>query len=258
MNTKQDFTPAKRVPLSDSERCRYEWQTWIGELGEGGQERLKGATVLVSRCGGVGGMVAYELAAAGVGHLVLAHAGNLRLDDLNRQLLMSHAGIGQPRVEVAAARLRAFNPDIQITTVAENISASNADRLVERADIVASCAPLFEERLLMNAAAVGQGKPLVDCAMYELHGQVTTVLPRQSPCLACLYPEAPPAWNRQFPVLGAVSGTVGCLGALEVIKLITGIGEPLAGKMLLCDLRLMDFRKVLMQKNPACAVCGTS
>jgi len=246
------------VPLSDSDRHRYEWQLWIDELGEAGQQRLKGATVLISRCGGVGSPLAYELAAAGIGHLVLAHAGELRVDDLNRQLLMNHAGIGTSRVELARARLHAFNPELRITAIGENISADNVDRLVEQVDVVASCAPRFEERLLMNRAAVAQGKPLVDSAMYEMHGQVTTVLRGGSPCLACLYPTPPPEWKRAFPVLGAVSGTIGCLGAMEVIKVITGIGETLAGKLLLCDLRTMDFRKVQVQHNAACVVCGTS
>jgi molybdopterin/thiamine biosynthesis adenylyltransferase len=247
---------SKRIQLSDSDRRRYEWQLWVEDLGEAGQERLKAATVLISRCGGVGGMVAYELAAAGVGHLLLAHAGELRLDDLNRQLLMSHDGVGQRRIDVAVARLRAFNPDMKITALPENISPSNVDGLAIQADVIASCAPLFEERLLMNAAAVRHKRPLVDCAMFDLHGQVTTVLPGKTPCLACLYPDEPATWKRTFPVLGAVSGMIGCLGAIEIIKLITGLGETLTGQMLLCDLRSMDFQKVQLRRNPACAVCA--
>src|SRR5207253_1476900 len=156
---------------SDDERALYAWQLPVADFGDAGQERLKAATVLVSRVGGVGGCVAYQLAAAGVGRLILAHAGNLRPDDLNRQLLMSHAEIGQSRVEQAARRLRAFNPFIEVETIAENITAENADRLVAEADAVAGCAPLFRERLLLNQAAVRHGKPLVDCAMFELEVQ---------------------------------------------------------------------------------------
>jgi molybdopterin/thiamine biosynthesis adenylyltransferase len=246
----------KHVALSADELAIYEWQLWVEGFGEAGQLRLKNATVLVSRCGGVGGTVALQLAAAGVGRLILAHAGNLRPDDLNRQLLMSHAGLGQSRVAQAAARLRAFNPHVEIVPIDENISESNVERLVREADVIASCAPLFQERLLLNRHAVGQNKPLVDCAMYEMEAQLTTIVPGQGPCLACLYPAEPAAWQRRFPVFGAVAGTVACLGATEVIKVLAGLGEPLVGKMLVCDLRDMSFRKVQLRRDPACRVCG--
>ena len=102
--------------------------------------------------------------------------------------------------------------------------------------MVASCAPLFQERLLLNRAAVAQGKPLVDSAMYELEAQLMTIVPGRGPCLACLYPTEPAAWSAAFPVFGAVAGAVAWLGAMEVIKVLAGLGEPLVGKMLICDL----------------------
>lgn len=244
--------------LDDEERERYQWQMWVPGFGEEGQRKLKNASVLVSRCGGVGGCAAYQLAAAGVGRLVLAHAGNVRLNDLNRQLLMTHQGIGKPRMDIAPGRLRELNPHIEIEAIAENISATNADRLVASVDLVLSCAPLFSERLAMNAAAVRQRKPLVDCAMYDLEMQLFAVDPGKSACLACLYPEPPPAWRREFPVFGAVAGTAGSLGAMEAIKILAGLGEPLAGKMLLGDLREMIFRRVAVQRREGCLVCGTS
>src|SRR5262249_5325029 len=191
--------------LSDEERAIYAWQLGVPGFGEEGQQRLKDASVLVSRVGGVGGMVAHQLAAAGVGKLVLAHAGALRADDLNRQLLMRHDGIGKPRTDLAAQRLRELNPFVEIETHAENVSEANVERLVSSVDAGASCAPLFGERLVMNKAAVRLGKPLVDCAMYELQMQVLTVLPGHSACLACLYPEEPAEWQRRFPVFGAVA-----------------------------------------------------
>jgi molybdopterin/thiamine biosynthesis adenylyltransferase len=244
-------------PLTDADRERYRWQLWVAGFGDEGQRRLKGASVLVSRCGGVGGAVAYQLAAAGVGRLILAHAGNLRLNDLNRQLLMTTDAVGSPRAEVAARRLRDLNPTIEIEPVGENISTANVERLVSAVDLVAVCAPTFPERLLMNAAAVRHGKPLVDCAMYELQAQVTTVIPGQTPCLACLYPAEPPHWKREFPVFGAVAGMVGCLGAMEAIKVLSRLGEPLLGRMLLCDLGDMTFQKVALQRRPDCPVCGS-
>jgi molybdopterin/thiamine biosynthesis adenylyltransferase len=244
-------------PLTDLERSRYQWQLWVPGFGETGQQRLKQASVLVSRVGGVGGALVYQLAAAGVGKLVLAHAGPLRLDDLNRQLLMRDDGIGASRVELASRRLREFNPHVEVVAVPENVSEANAARLVEAVDLVACCAPLFAERLLLNREAVRQGKPLVDCAMYELQLQLTTVLPGRTPCLACLHPEPPPHWQRQFPVFGGVAGTVGCLGAMEVVKILAGLGEPLFGQMLLGDLTDMSFRKVQLKRRVHCMVCGT-
>ncbi len=242
--------------MTDLERARYEWQLWVSGFGEAGQERLKASSVLVSRCGGVGGNVAYQLAAAGIGRLILAHAGNLRLDDLNRQLLMTTDGVGKPRMDIAPQRLRELNPHVKIEPIAENITEENAARLVAKADLVVSCAPLVRERLLMNREAVRQGKPLIDCAMYELEGTLMTVLPGKSACLACLAAQEPTGWKREFPVFGAVAGTVGCLGAMEAIKVLAGLGEPLAGQMLLFDLRDMTFRKGTLHRRPDCPVCG--
>lgn len=243
-------------PLSDQERQRYEWQLWVPGWGEAGQQKLKAATVLISRVGGVGGQVAYQLAAAGVGRLILAHAGVVRLSDLNRQLLMTHDWLGQPRVECAARRLRELNPHVDIVAVPENITETNAAALVGQADVVVDAAPLFEERFLLNREAVRQRKPMVECAMYDLTAQVMTILPGETACLACVCPEKPPYWKRQFPVAGAVAGLAGCLGAMEVCKLITGAGEPLKNRLVVCDLRAMTFKTVRLRRAPQCAVCG--
>ena len=242
-------------PLTDQETSTYEWQLWVPGFGSAGQEKLKAASVLVSRCGGVGGAAALQLAAAGVGRLILAHGGDLKPSDLNRQVLMKHDWLGKPRVECAARTLRELNPRLEILAVPENISEANAARLVGEADLVLDCAPLFAERFLMNREAVRQRKPMVECAMYELEVQVTTFIPGQTPCLACLYPEPPGYWKRQFPVFGAVAGTVGSLGAMEAIKVLAGLGSPLAGRLLSCDLRTMDFRVLKVSRNPNCPVC---
>lgn len=242
--------------LTPDERAIYEWQTWIPGFGEEGQRRLKAATILVSRIGGVGGAAAQALAAAGVGKLILAHAGNIKPSDLNRQMLMTHAARGTSRIECAATRLQELNPRLVIEAVPENIGEANADRLVQAANVVVCCAPLFEERLAMNAACVRAGKPMVDGAMHELTGQLTTIIPGRTACLACRVPVIPSTWTRRFPVLGAVAGTVGMLAAAEAVKLITGIGEPLAGRLLTFDLRDMRFRTVTLRRRPDCRVCG--
>jgi molybdopterin/thiamine biosynthesis adenylyltransferase len=242
--------------LTADELRRYDWQLTVRDFGEEGQRKLKAATVLVSRVGGVGGSAALQLAAAGVGKLILAHAGNLRIDDLNRQLLMTTDWIGRPRVASAERRLKELNPHVEIETVAENIAETNAAELVRRCDVVVGAAPLFRERLLLNREAVRRNKPLVDSSMYELEGRLTTVLPGRSACLACLYPEPPPNWTRKFPVFSAVSCTVGSLAAMEAIKLIAGFGESLAGSLLTFDLRDMSFRTIAIQRRPDCAICG--
>lgn len=243
--------------LTPEERAVAEWQMLVPGFGEAGQKRLKNASVLISRCGGLGGLVAYELAAAGVGRLILAHAGHIKPSDLHRQLLMTHAGIGGSRVESAARRLKELNPRLEIEPVPQNISEANAARLVSEADLVVDCAPRFEERFLMNRESVRQRKPLVECAVYELEWQITSLVPGQTPCLRCLYPEEPAAWNRRFPVFGAVSGAAGCFGAMEAIKLLSGLGQPLLNVLLTCDLRDMTFRRIQLQRNPHCPVCGS-
>lgn len=245
-----------RPELTPDERSTYEWQMWSPGMGEAGQQALKSATVLITRVGGLGGLVAYELAAAGVGRLVLAHAGNIKPADLNRQLLMTHDAIGTSRVDCATRRLRELNPRVDVVPIAENINADNASAIVHGCDLVVCCAPLFEERLHLNAACVRLRRPMVDCAMFDLSGQLTTILPGRTACLACRVPTPPPTWKRQFPVFGAVSGTVGCMGAMEAIKQITGLGEPLANKLLTFDLRDMRFRVVPIERRLGCEVCG--
>lgn len=242
--------------MGPDERAVYEWQLDVPGFGERGQEALRRATVLVSRAGGVGGAAAYYLAAAGVGRLVLAHEGSVRPSDLNRQILMTAAGVGRPRVESAARRLRELNPRLEVVAVGENVGEENAARLVAQADLVVDAAPLFRERFLLNREAVRQGKPLVECAMYALEVQVTTVLPGRTPCLRCLYPEKPPGWKRRFPVFGAAAGVAGTLGAMEAIKVLSGLGEPLAGRLLVGDLRSMEFRTIRLRRDPSCPECA--
>ena len=244
------------APLTPEERSIYEWQMWVDGVGEAGQQKLKDATVLISRCGGLGGIVAYQLAAAGVGRLIIAHAGNLKPGDLNRHLLQTRDHVGRPRMESITRRLKELNPQLQIVAVPENVSEGNADRLVEQANVVVDAAPLFEERFALNRAAVQRRKPMVECAVHGLDVHVTTILPGRTPCLQCITPEKPPSWKRQFPIFGAVSGVAGSLGSVEVIKVLTGIGKPLAGVMLVMNLDTMHIRKFKPARDPHCTVCA--
>ncbi len=248
----QEPTPQ---PLEEHDRSRYAWQIDVPDFGEEGQSRLKGASVLVTRCGGLGSPVAYELAAAGVGRIILAHGGELKTSDLNRQLLMKDSALGSSRVECAAERLREFAPKLDVKAVPSNVSTENAMELVDQADLVVDCAPMFEERFALNDACLKLGKPMVECAMYELQATITTLVPGRTPCLRCLVPEVPPAWTRRFPVFGAVSGTVGCLAAMEAIKILAGFGDPLLGRMLTMNLRDMSFANTSLDGMPRCSHC---
>ncbi|MCH2059719.1 MAG: HesA/MoeB/ThiF family protein [Verrucomicrobiales bacterium] len=243
--------------LSDSQRATYSWQLDIPGLGEAGQSRLGETTALVSRVGGLGGPLAMSLAAAGIGRIILVHGGNLHESDLNRQTLMSRDWIGRPRADCAAETIARFNPEIEVVPVDENFTQDNSERLVEMADIVFDCAPLFEERFLMNKECVRTQKPLIDSAMYSMQGQVFVVIPGATPCLACIYPEIPGHWRRQFPVIGAVSSMVAQIAAIEGIKLLTGIGKVCLGELIMIDSGKMDFTKVkLAPRRGDCGVCG--
>ncbi len=244
--------------LTAEELDTYGWQLDVAGFGPAGQRRLRDASVLVTRVGGLGGIVATELAAAGIGRLVLAHGGLLRPSDLNRQTLMSHAGLGQPRVTQAAERLRALNPRLAIEVVDRNVDAENVRDLVARADLVVDCAPLFSERYLLNREAVAQGKPMVEVAVYDLELHLTLIVPGRTPCLRCLYPEPSTTWTRRFPVFGAVAATAGGLAALEAIKWIAGFGTPLAGRFLRMDLRSHQVTTVQIRRLPGCPDCSNS
>lgn len=212
--------------------------------------------MLVTRVGGLGGMVALQLAAAGIGRLILAHAGHIRPDDLNRQVLMSHAAIGCRRLESATERLQALNPRLEIVAIPENVTEANAGRLVSGADVVVDCAPLFTERYPLNRAAMARRVPMVEAAVYDLEFHLTTFLPGRTGCLRCLYPELSTTWTRRFPVLGAVPGAAGSMAALEVIKLLAGVGEPLAGRLLSVDLRTLRVNSLRLRRVPGCPDCG--
>ena len=236
----------------------YTWQEDVAGFGKEAQKKLRRTTALVSRVGGLGGPLAQSLAAAGVGRIILAHGGKLRADDLNRQILMTHEGLGSERHVQAAETLKRFNRDLEIESVGENISEGNVTGLVGRADIVFSCAPLFEERLLMNREAMRQRKFFVDGAMCSMEGHVLAVDPGRSTCLGCLVKEPPAYWKRRFPVIGAVSAMVAQIAVLEGIKLLTRFAEPVLDQMIHLDARQMRMKKVGIVRDAGCYHCSPS
>lgn len=242
--------------LSPTELERYRRQIMLPGFGEEAQQRLKASTVLVTGVGGLGGTAALYLAVAGVGRLILVRGGELRLDDMNRQILMTHDWVNKPRVFKAKETLEAINPDVRVDAVCEYITPENVDRLVGDADIALDCAHNFIERDLLNAACVRWNTPMVEAAMNDMEAYLTTIVPGKTPCLSCIFPEKPEWDRRGFGVLGAVSGTLACLTALEAIKLITGVGEPLLSQLLTMDLNRAEFAKHRPYHDPNCPVCG--
>lgn len=242
--------------LSPIELERYRRQIMLPGFGEVAQQRLKNSTVLVTGVGGLGGTAALYLAVAGVGRLILLRGGELRRDDMNRQILMTDHWIGQPRVFKAKETLLNINPDIHIDALCEYVHPDNVNELVRSADIVLDCAHNFIERDLLNAACVRWGKPMVEAAMNDMEAYLTTIVPGLTPCLSCIFPEKPDWDKRGFGVLGAVSGTLACLTALEAIKLITGLGTPLLSQLLTMDLSHAEFAKRRPYHDPNCPICG--
>lgn len=243
--------------MTANETERYRRQLMLRGFTAKHQQRLKNATAFVAGVGGLGGTAALYLAVAGIGRLILAHAGNLTLSNMNRQVLMKHKAIGKSRVVQAGKTLQEMNPEVEIETVDERITADNAGALVRSAQIALSARPNFGERRALNRACIEKGIPMVEAAMNGMEGYIFNVLPGTSPCLHCMYPEDDPGWEEMgFPVLGAVSGMLGCMMALEAIKLLTGYGKPLLGKMLVFDTVDMEFRKMSIPRNDSCEVCG--
>ncbi|MEC4817377.1 MAG: HesA/MoeB/ThiF family protein [Scytonema sp. PMC 1069.18] len=246
------------VNLTPTELERYSRQMMLPNFGETAQKRLKSATVLVTGVGGLGGTAALYLAVAGVGRLILVRGGDLRLDDMNRQILMTHDWVGKPRVFRAKEALEAINPDVIVEAVHDYVTPDNVDSLVQSADMALDCAHNFTERDLLNAACVRWRKPMVEAAMDGMEAYLTTIIPGVTPCLSCLFPEKPDWDRRGFSVLGAVSGTLACLTALEAIKLITGFSQPLLSQLLTIDLTRLEFAKRRSYRDRSCPVCGNN
>ena len=237
----------------------YARQLSLPGFGVADQRRLAESTVLVAGVGGLGGATATYLAAAGVGRLVLFHPGRLERADLNRQTLMTPSWLGRLRVHCAEATLRRHYPDVEVVGVPEPITAEQTSPFLMQADVVVDARHNFPERLLLNRLCVQLGVPMVEAAMNGAEGQVSVVRPGETACLACRCGDGDPEWEPLgFPVLGAVSGTVGCLAAIEAIKVVTGWGEPLDDRLLALDLERMIFQTLPVARDPACPVCAES
>ncbi len=249
-----------KVELTEFDLQRYERQIRLQGFGKEAQRRLKSSSVFVSRVGGVGGTAAMNLVRAGIGKLVLAHPSSTEIEPeyLNRCQLLFPGDLGRSFVDVWAERLKSINPDVEIVTVRDSVNESNVAGLVAQADLIVDGAPLFEERYLMNREAVAQRKPLCMGAMFGLEGYVTAIVPGETPCLACIYPEKPAYWtnHKVFPVIGPAPVIVGATAAMEAIKLLTGFGTPLKNVLWFFDLETNDSRRFHVKRKSGCPVCG--
>ena len=241
--------------LTPEERERYARQLGEGVLNEEGQLRLKAATVLVTRAGGMGGPAALMMVMAGVGRVIIAHGGDMISADLNRQVLGSESAVGRPRAHEFAAYLRSMNRLVEVEAIDHEPDDREAADLARRCDVVLACPPTFEERLRLNGAAVKAGKPFIDAAQWGMTGTLIVVKPGETACLECVYPEPPP-FEEFFPVVGAISAAIGSLAALEAIKILSGCGKPLWGKLLNYD--GFAGRQSLVQLSPRddCPTCA--
>ncbi|HTA65048.1 MAG TPA: molybdopterin-synthase adenylyltransferase MoeB [Xanthomonadaceae bacterium] len=252
-------------PVDDADFYeRYSRHLKLPEVGEAGQRKLEAARIALVGAGGLGSPVAFYLAAAGIGTLVLADDDRVDRSNLQRQILHTDARIGVAKTESARIALSALNPRTKIETVPERVTSANVERFLAQADVVVDGADNFAVRYLLNDACVKLAKPLVYGAVHRFEGQVSVFdagLHRGiAPCYRCLFPEPPPpeaAPNcAEAGVLGVLPGVIGLLQATEAIKLVLGLGQSLAGRLLHFDALAMRFRETRLAPDPECPVCA--
>jgi len=250
--TDRQFTPEQLT--------RYSRHFMLPEVGEAGQAKLLDAKILLLGAGGLGSPTALYLAAAGVGTLGIVDHDVVDLSNLQRQILHTNDRIGMPKVESARLTLEALNPDVRVVAHAERLSSANALQIFKDYDIIVDGCDNFPTRYLVNDTCVMLDKPNVHGSIFQFEGMASVFAPHRGPCYRCLYPEPPPPGAApscaEAGVLGVLPGLVGCVQALETIKLILGAGRPLIGRMIYFDTLSMEVRINRLQRDPACPMCG--
>ncbi len=227
---------------------RYNRQLPI--LGADGQRKLRSSKILIAGVGGLGSAVSIYLAAAGVGRLIIVDSDTVKLSDLNRQILYSWRDIGRKKVVVAKERLRGLNPEVDVVAIDTQITEENASKLIRDIDIVVDCLDNWRTRIILDKAICEEKKVLVHGGVEGLYGQVTVIVPYKTMCLRCLIGK--PEEKEFIPVLGTTPGIIGLIEATEVIKLVTGVGQPLINKMLIYDGYSMEFNIVELKPTKEC------
>jgi molybdopterin-synthase adenylyltransferase len=243
--------------LNETESVRYARQIKIPGFGPEGQLKLKGARVVIAGVGGLGGYSSLSLTSAGVGHLTVVDDGLVELSNLNRQVLYQDGDLGKAKADIALERLSQVNPLIHIVSMRVKITDANAGDLIKGADVVVDGMDNFPGRMALNAACFKEGLPFVYGGIYGLKGMVTTIIPGKTPCLSCMTSVAPEV-QEGLPVLGAIPALIGSIQALETVKLLTGIGRPLAGRLLSFDGELGQWSSLGTLRRDSCPVCGGS
>ena len=247
--------------LTNEEIARYSRHLILPEVGYEGQQKLKAAKVLCVGTGGLGAPLALYLAAAGVGTLGLVDFDTVDASNLQRQVIHSTATVGMLKVDSAEVMLKGLNPNMNIVKFNTMLTSANAIEIFKDFDIIADGTDNFQTRYLVNDACVLTGKPNAYGSIFRFEGQASVFATEEGPCYRCLYPEPPPPGLvpscAEGGVLGILPGLVGIIQATEVIKLILGIGDTLAGRLLLVDALGMNFRQLKLRKNPECPACGT-
>ena len=243
------------MSLSPSELERYNRQMLISDWGLEGQRKLKASKVIVAGLGGLGCPSSLYLTAVGVGKIVLVDKGKFKLSDLNRQILCWQRDLGRFKAQVAKEKLEALNPEIEVEALVTEITKDSVDNVIEDADVVVDGMDNWRTRFIINELCVMHGIPFVHAGVSALHGQMIVIVPGKGPCLRCIFPKTPSEVER-IPVLGATPAILAVLQVMEAIKLITGIGEPLAGRMLFLNGKEMVFETVEMERSVNCPICG--
>lgn len=238
--------------LSNNEIERYSRQIPI--IGVEGQEKLRRSTVLIVGVGGLGSVASFYLVAAGIGKLILVDEGLIELSNLQRQILYTVDDIGKPKVIVARERLKKLNPDTEIIAVQEKFDDALADELIPQADVVIDALDNWETRIILDRAAWRHSKPYVHAGVHGFYGQLTVLVPGKTPCLRCIFPRKPPV-ESPIPVFATTPGVLGVLEANEVLKLLTGHGEPLINKLLIYDGSSNLFEIIEIDIPPTCNAC---
>ena len=248
--------------LNQDQIKRYTRHILLPEIGVTGQKKLLDAKVLVVGAGGLGCPISLYLAAAGVGTIGLVDFDTVDVSNLQRQILFTMEDVGKPKVEAAAKRLKALNPDVTIKTYQVALKSDNIMDILKDYDMIIDGTDNFPTRYLTNDAAVLQKKPNIYGSIFRFDGQVTVFKTPEGPCYRCLYPEPPPPGEvpscAEGGVMGAMVGTIGAIQATEAIKIITGAGKPAIGKFVIYNSLDMQFRNLKLHKDPTCPICGTN